>query len=177
MVLPVAFKAVPRTGYSSLRVIYPNSHDPNGLEFGKIRQTTQGWDIWGDTEDMGRALKAALHRAGRHSPIKDVLAEIRQAYLDFAHEGETAPAEAGTSEWTVIASVVDATGDDLPDACRQYHLTLVETIKGDEETGEGNRYIYMNPDKTIKMTTVPFWHPAPGQTHRLTLSKKTHPID
>jgi hypothetical protein len=174
MVLPVGFKTLPRSGYASLRVIYPTTRDPNGIEFGKIRHTSQGWDVWGDTEEMGRALKAAVHRAGRQSPIDIVLAELRQAYLNFNHEGETAaPTPATTDFWKVIVGPsIDVTGDDLPDACQRYDLMLVETIRGGE--AERDRYVYANSAMTIKLETLPYWSAATGQTHVLTISQKTH---
>jgi hypothetical protein len=114
MTLPVSFSARrshnTRNGhFYSLRVVYPNSRLPGdrSSEFGRIRQESRGWNAFSSDEDFDRALKAACHRAGLHSDIKVLLAEIRKTYMNWEHEEEM-KTERAYETW--VASLGDASG-------------------------------------------------------------------
>jgi hypothetical protein len=89
----------------SLRVIYATGD--GSLEFGRIRMERDGWGAWGEDEDFGRALRAACVRAGRHTELPVLLAEIKCTYNNWYHE-EDLKTEAAYE--TYVASHGDASG-------------------------------------------------------------------
>lgn len=155
------FKAVRRDEEYSLRVIYPQSRLPGdrSSQFGRLRMEEGGWNAWGDDEDLGRALRAACYRAGKHSALRAVLTEIRKTYLAYYHSNE--------APWVDSARVLDVTGDYLIDVVDRHNLRMVDERRGNE--GERAAVIYMDEDEVTQAIATPHWDAANGSIYSVTL--------
>lgn len=164
MLFPI-FKAVRRGADYSLRVIYPDSTLPGdgSSQFGRLRRERRGWNVWGDDQDFGKALRAACQCAGQSSDIKVVLAEIRKTYMEWHHPGELG--------WVATKGPeIDTTGDLLWDTCQRLDLKLVEKKEGGE--GERPTLVYLNPVRAVKLKAAPHWDATRGDIYSLTLYEK-----